>query len=153
MLHLDVFHFILAAKLIMFKRIQATNRGKYPLVILGMLLIVLYMGATWQVQVFHGFFHDHEEVVSHSEEQEKDPCHRQIYHHEPAACASHDAHLIASDKCQICDLAFHTDQTLLSKAVVAAARFEATYFAHCKISLGSYWAVISSSRAPPIAIS
>ena len=153
MLHLDLFHFILAAKSFMFERIPIAKCRRHATAILSVLWLIIYIGGILQVRILHSLVHDHEEVVSHSDDEEKDPCHRLIYHHELKACVDHDAHLTISIKCQMCDLAFHGDQTLLSKVIVAATKFEQPYFISYKLDLDSYCAVISSSRAPPILIS
>ncbi len=119
---------------------------------LTLLLLVFYIAVTSSLQILHVFAHDHEQAVTHSPEQEKDPCHRLLYHHDDAQSCDHDSHLVASDTCDMCDLAYHGDQALLNTFILRTARLKQEYFSHHKVNLDSYWAVISSSRAPPALI-
>lgn len=120
--------------------------------ILTVLLLILYVAGSSNLEIFHSMVHDHALAVTHSEEEEKDPCHQLIYHHNYDAeqeC-NHEEHLIASDKCEMCDLAFRGDQNFLSNPASSNVEFPSRQFDFYKLSLDSYWAVISSSRAPPI---
>ena len=114
-----------------------------------LLFLVLYVAGTSQLELLHSFAHDHEASVSHTEEQEKNPCHRLIYHHDEGLGCDHSLHLMVSNKCQMCDTICHGDQNLLSNVLFAVPEFSQEHFGLYKINLDSYWAVISSSRAPP----
>jgi hypothetical protein len=62
-------------------------------------------------------------------------------------------HLVASNSCDMCDLIYHHhDQSLSNAMVFQNIRFKTEFFSHHKVNLDSYWAVISSSRAPPALI-
>ncbi|SKC81604.1 hypothetical protein SAMN05660236_3983 [Ohtaekwangia koreensis] len=117
--------------------------------VLMLLLSILYIAGSLQFELLHSFIHRHELVITHSHDQEKDPCHRSIYHNDTQEGCEHDAHLIVSTKCQMCDLAFGGDQTILSYVVSAHGGFSTEYFEFYKLNLESYKAVLSSSRAPP----
>lgn len=117
--------------------------------ILPLLLLVLYIAGPSHLELLHSFVHDDDVAVTHSEEKEKDPCHRLVYHNDTAQGCVHDSHLIVSDKCQMCDLAHHGDQTALSNMGFVPGESPAQHFDFYKLNLDSYWAVISSSRAPP----
>lgn len=117
--------------------------------IFTLLFLVLYLAGTSQLEFVHSFAHDHEESVSHSDEQEKNPCHRLIYHNDKKESCDHRSHVMASDKCQMCDAIYHGDQNLLSDIAFPVPDLYEEQFALYKINLDSYWAVISSSRAPP----
>lgn len=116
---------------------------------LALLLLVLYVAVSLKPEIIHSYAHDHMALVSHSDEQETDPCHRLIYHSDFDQDCNHDSHLVVADKCQMCDLVYHGDKTLLSNISFAAREFGSEHFDFYKLSLDSYWAVISSSRAPP----
>jgi hypothetical protein len=116
---------------------------------LTLLLLVFFVTGSFPVELIHSFAHDHQTIVSHSDDQEKDPCHRLLFHNDAKEGCDHNSHLIVSDNCQMCDLAYHGDQTNLSNVAFAPAEFASEQFHFYKISLESYWAVISSSRAPP----
>lgn len=111
-------------------------------------MIVLYSVCTSLAGVLHAVVHAHEVAVTHSAVQEKDPCHRMLYHGEAAAC-DHDAHLIDSDKCPLCDVVCHVGQAIVTDFVVSPIPYTRLYFSCYKQRLDNYWAVLSSSRAPP----
>lgn len=116
---------------------------------LAILLLLLYIAGTSHLERLHSFSHDHELIVIHSEAQEEDPCHQFIYHNGIDEGCEHDTHLLASGKCEMCDLALLGDQTFVSVLVFGKTTFALVNFQSYKKSLDSYWAVISSSRAPP----
>lgn len=132
----------------MAKRIQ-TIRKKRGVHQLMFLLSILYLGSTSYPALLHSVVHSHETAVAHSGDQERDPCHRSIYHHDRQSGCDHDSHLIVSDKCKMCDLAFHGDQTIVPHIEISSGKFDVEYFDSYKQNLAAYRAVISSSRAPP----
>ena len=72
-------------------------------------LLVLYITGNTQFEGFHKLFHAHQVVADHSIANEKDPCHRSIYHHEKNKDL-HRSHLIKAENCNLCHVFFHTDQ-------------------------------------------
>lgn len=114
-----------------------------------LLLLSVYIAGTSQLELLHLFVHSNDFVVAHSDEQEKDPCHRLLYHNDIEQGCDNHAHLTVSDKCQMCDLVNHGDQNLLSVITFPDADFPQDHFVFHKSDLDCYWAVISSSRAPP----
>jgi hypothetical protein len=122
------------------------------LCITAWLLVIFYIAGTSSLQILRAFAHDHEHVVIHSAEAEKDPCHRLIYHNDLAQSCDHDSHVTASDTCDMCDLVYHGDHALLNTILFQTTRLKPEFFSHYKVNLDSYWAVISSSRAPPVLI-
>jgi hypothetical protein len=119
--------------------------------VLTLLLLLLYLAGSSNLEFIHSYFHDHDIAVAHSDDQENDPCHRLIYHHDIAQGCHHDSHLSASDKCQMCDLASHgSDYTLPELQEYRLENFLTKHFSFYKENLDSYSAVISSSRAPPV---
>jgi hypothetical protein len=116
---------------------------------LYILLLTAYIVGICRFEGLHELFHSRDQHVTHTEIEEKDPCHRAIYHHEVEKDGNHDSHVAASDKCDLCDIISHTDQLLLLK-------FEATHPHYFSLTFGSYSAAISGaelslalSRAPP----
>lgn len=65
------------------------------------LLLILYFAGNVQVETFHQFFHSLEKAL-HSAEQEKDPCHRAIYHEAKNEGCDHKTHVTAVKKCPLC---------------------------------------------------
>jgi hypothetical protein len=117
--------------------------------VLTLLLLVLYIASSSNLEILHSIVHEHDIAIAHSEEQEKDPCHRLVYHNDKQAGHHHDSHLFVPDKCKLCAVAFHGDQTILPNLASIKVKFWSKHFDFYKRSLDSYWAIISSSRAPP----
>ncbi len=116
---------------------------------LYIILLTAYIVDISRFDGLHELLHSRDQHVTHTEIEEKDPCHRAIYHHEVKKDGLHDSHIATSDKCELCDIISHTDQLLLPK-------FEATHPQYFSLSFGSYSSAISgaekslaSSRAPP----
>lgn len=65
------------------------------------LLLLLYVAGNVQVETFHQFFHSLEKAL-HSTEQEKDPCHRAVYHDSKKDGCNHKTHITAVKKCPLC---------------------------------------------------
>lgn len=112
-------------------------------------LMLLYIGSTLTPEQLHSFIHHHEITVTHSADEEQDPCHRTLYHHDTEQGCEHDSHLIAYDDCEGDDQIYHGDYTLLNERSLLIAEALQEHFDFYKVNLDSYWAVISSSRAPP----
>ena len=119
--------------------------------VLTFALLIFYIIGTGKLEI-HSIFDDHAVAISHSEEQEEDPCHRTVYHDDWQKGCHHATHLIVSDKCQICDCAIHSDQSLVSSHIDSPVPYPIKQFITYKNNLDSYFAVISSSRAPPTTI-
>ncbi len=153
LLHLIILHSILAPRSSpMFEKTDNRRQQSNTLRITAWVLLVFYIAGTSSLQIARAFVHSHEHTVVHSAEAEKDPCHRFIYHNDVAQSCDHDSHLVASDTCDMCDLAYHGDQALLNIMNFQIVRLKPEFFSHYKVNLDSYWAVISSSRAPPALI-
>jgi hypothetical protein len=131
----------------------AVGKSKRRTTVLGtFLLLILYLAGTSQLGFLYAFGHDHHVQISHSYKDEKDPCHRLIYHNDAEAGCDHEVHLTVSDKCYLCDFAIHPDKTLLTSALHLTLKFDQNVVGFYKSNLDSYWAVLSSSRAPPTII-
>lgn len=117
--------------------------------VLTLLFVVLYICGSSNRELLHGLFHSDNVVVTHTEQQEKDPCHRTIYHFDTAQECDHDSHLFAPDKCSMCDVALYHEHILMPEAELEVTEFPSCHFENYKVSTDSYFAVISSSRAPP----
>lgn len=129
------------------------GKSKQRTTVLGaFLLLILYLVGTSHVGFLYAFGHEHDVQISHSYKEEKDPCHRQIYHNDVEAGCDHDVHLTVSDKCDLCDFAVHADKTVLTSAIHLTFKFDQDFVGFYKCNLDSYWAVLSSSRAPPTSI-
>ena len=137
---------------IMTRGISTKRLKRGAIQVLTLFVLVLYTAGTSHLEYLHSMFHGHDVAVTHSDAQEKDPCHRLLYHNDTMQGCDHSSHLIVSDKCEMCDLVYHGDQTMLSDLTLSNGEFSSEHFDLYKSNLGSYWAVISSSRAPPALI-
>lgn len=117
--------------------------------VLTLLLLVLYIASSANLEIFHAIVHQHAVAVDHSEEDEKDPCHRLVYHNDKHAGDDHGAHFFVPEKCKLCAIAGHGDQSIVPRPNAIVVKFLTNHFDFYKRSLDSYWAIISSSRAPP----
>lgn len=113
------------------------------------LLLTFYVAGPSGFELLHELSHSHRHLVSHSEPQEKDPCHRAIYHHDVEKGCGHNSHIVVTDKCELCDMIFHTDQIVLSNSESTARQFISTEFAFCSTEFVSTGQSILPSRAPP----
>ena len=56
-------------------------------------LLFLYITGTISTDLVHQIIHSHADVELHSALNEKDPCHKVIYHHEKDNGCKHTSHL------------------------------------------------------------
>lgn len=115
-------------------------------------LLVLYVAGSFELEVLHSFVHDHDYAITHSKEQERDPCHRLVYHRDVQRGCDHQSHLIVSHKCHMCDLACHGDQTRADVITEESVKFENDFTSPYNDNLDSNWVINTSSRAPPALI-
>ena len=137
----------------MIKRVVMKKTGSSAVRALTLLLMILYISGSTSIELLHSMLdNDQVTAVAHTQKQEQDPCHRIIYHNDTEHGCDDDSHLIASDKCDMCDVAFHADQTGLPDVSFSAEHFLNAHFSLYKANLDSYCAVIASSRAPPFLV-
>jgi len=77
-------------------------------------LLFLYITGAISTDLVHQIIHSHSDVALHSALNEKNPCHKDIYHREKDNGCKHTAHLIKVEKCKHCHILFHADQVTLS---------------------------------------
>jgi hypothetical protein len=129
------------------KRILVKNR---PIRIFSaLLLLLLYLTGNVQVESFHKVFHSFEQAL-HSTEEEKDPCHRAIYHDAKQKGCDHKTHVTAVKKCPLCHIV-----PLNEKHIAVNHSFESfsspSNFEQLSISIQvSEISGGLSARAPPI---
>jgi hypothetical protein len=87
-------------------------------------LFLCYAQGIAHLDVLKPIFHSHEATVLHSSEQEEDVCHRTIYHNDKTVVCGHQSHIIASEKCKLCDFLFHSDQLTISASSTESVETE-----------------------------
>ncbi len=124
------------------------NRNRNIFQVLTFLLLGAYAAGTSQSQIFHSLTHDHTAEL-HSDEQEEDACHRLIFHGDNERGCGHGAHLLVSDKCEMCDLVCHWGGGLLPAIGYKSIAFSQHHFTVHQSDFEGCGFVIASSRAPP----
>jgi len=148
MLHLQRIPHILPPMIL--NTIGAKTVKRLLLQICAVFLLLLYIAGSAPLDILHSFAHRHEVSVEHSDEQESDPCHRSIYHNDQQGC-THETHVVQSDKCHMCDIAFHADETLLNAIPSVCKIYEAEGFTSYRSRFNSHQEIFLPSRAPPVA--
>ena len=87
----------------MFLRKQGRLKNQPMRTFFAWLLLFLYLVGSVQIESFHEVFHSFEQAL-HSFDQEKDPCHRAIYHDSKKEGCDHKTHVTAVKKCPLCHL-------------------------------------------------
>lgn len=67
------------------------------------LLILLYLTGSLQIDSIHRLFHAHESSTIHSEESEKNACHRTVFHQATQNSCDHPTHISELKKCPWCN--------------------------------------------------
>jgi hypothetical protein len=117
--------------------------------VLYSLLLTIYITGSSRIDVLHQALHSHENFISHSQAQEKDPCHRSIYHKETSKGCGHHSHVVVSDTCELCDLISNADELLLADIKYSEADYFVTDYPSLSAHLVGKRISISSSRGPP----
>jgi hypothetical protein len=78
------------------------------------LLAAVYIIGNSPGEALHKLFHNQELTVVHTVDQEKDSCHRTIYHQEKEQGCKHKSHISKVDKCNLCHALSHIDQIAIS---------------------------------------
>lgn len=95
-----------------FKKIVKTylNIAK---ILAAVLLAAAYIIGNSPGEALHKLFHNQETVV-HTVDQEKDSCHRTIFHQEKEDGCKHKSHISKVEKCTLCHALSHIDQIAIS---------------------------------------
>lgn len=111
-------------------------------------ILSLYIAGTSGVSRLHQFFHEHE-TVSHSAEQEEDPCHRALYHQDADHGCQHNTHVTASEKCDVCDLILHVEYIYPATTIYPATKISRSDFFYFIADFYSAEHFGFPARAPP----
>jgi hypothetical protein len=95
------------------KKILKTYLTNSAKVLAVVLLATAYIIGNSPGEALHKLFHNQETVV-HTVDQEKDSCHRTIYHQEKEDGCKHKSHISKVDKCTLCHALSHIDQIAIS---------------------------------------
>ena len=90
---------------------RVTKKSKVSglgLVALPLLLLVLYIAGSVEIDSLHHLVHADDHISLHSPEHEKDTCHQSIYHAGLNQGCNHPSHLSEKKECSVCDYANHS---------------------------------------------
>ena len=115
----------------------------------ALLLLLLYLTGNVQVESFHKVFHSFEQAL-HSSDEEKDPCHRAIYHDSKQEGCDHKTHVTAVKKCPLCHIV-----PLNEKHIAVCHSFESFFSPSDFTEFSFSFPAIEicgnlSARAPPV---
>jgi hypothetical protein len=84
--------------------------GKQWLPFASVTVALLYIFSLLTTELIHPVLHQHHNHSLHSAADEKDPCHREIYHGEKEDATQHHQHLTpVNEKCGLCDIILHNE--------------------------------------------
>lgn len=79
---------------------------------------VVYFFSAIQAETWHSFSH-HESLVEHKAEDEKDPCHRAVFHHAVSDGCEHKTHISKRVDCDLCHIiCIHADSLITESNIV-----------------------------------
>jgi hypothetical protein len=78
------------------------------------LLILLYLTGSLQIDSIHRLFHAHENSAAHTEESEKNACHRTVFHQATQNTCDHPTHISELKKCPWCNGYLQFSDVLIS---------------------------------------
>jgi hypothetical protein len=116
--------------------------------VLTIFLLFLYI-LSFETKEIHKILHHHQESLLHSPQQEEDPCHRKVFHHDENAC-KHKTHVTASEKCSLCELAVHKEHWAAKNNTFTTIHHDSVLNNTVIEFLTTDLSIHLSSRAPPM---
>lgn len=114
------------------------------------LLLLLYLLSSVQVDSIHNFFHRSEQPELHAAANEEDPCHQVIYHHDTNTDCRHKLHIASDDACNLCHLLLHNDHILFPNSSCEFIKSNSLVAERLISAQLNEIAVYLPSRAPPV---
>ena len=113
-------------------------------------LLLLYVFSYFSFELIHQFEHSHEYEALHTEENEKEACHRAVFHFEKDAC-DHKTHVTSLEKhCDLCDVIVQQNRLVLHiELPELKSGFSITDFDYTQVLFSTYRST-RQSRAPPV---
>jgi hypothetical protein len=111
-------------------------------------ILLLYVAGTVQIDNLHQLLHHHT-VELHSEQAEKDPCHRSVFHHEQNKGCEHKTHVTQTKECFVQQLLGHTFHITIPQQdffiTSNVADYQLCFFTSVEETIGA----LRAARAPP----
>jgi hypothetical protein len=111
------------------------------------LLLLTYLASSIKIDSYHA--HDASIIVQHQVENESDPCHRSIYHHDSYKGCRHEAHFSKYDKCPLSDIAAVQAHVQVSACYAVSLSYSFVSFPTLVLTPVTSQAGLLSARAPP----
>jgi hypothetical protein len=113
------------------------------------LLLLTYLASSVKIDSYHSLVHDASVIVQHQVENENDPCHRSIYHHDSYKGCRHEAHFSKYDKCPLSDIAAVQAHVQVSACYAVTLADSFVTFPTLVVTPVTSDARLLSARAPP----
>jgi hypothetical protein len=131
---------------------KKNNKAYFPTCVKtwsGILLLIFYLLAS-HVQDIHRSLHkEHQQSVLHSPQQEEDPCHRNLFHHEENTC-EHKTHISNAERCSLCEWVIEKEEWIASNDPVVTIRVIAVMNSVPLNLQETDLSIHLCSRAPPV---
>jgi hypothetical protein len=115
----------------------------------GILLLIFYFFGSHLQQIHTSLHSEHHQRVLHSPQQENDPCHRNLFHHEKNAC-EHKTHISNSEKCSLCEWNVYKEEWVASNEPATGPNHVAIINSTVVSFIITDLSIHLCSRAPPI---
>ena len=123
--------------------------GKQIIRLLSLFWLLIYFSGIVAFNTIHRAEHEHA-TVSHSQAQERDLCHRAIYHHETGHGCKHKAHFVPRTTCEFCDAFCSPVQENHAGETFSLADHSSNYSEHFQSSGFDHSIINLPARAPPV---
>lgn len=116
-----------------------------------LLLMLLYGVGCVEITSIHSLIHDQsDEVVLHRPTDEKDACHKSVYHNLKSEDCKHKAHLTVLKKCPLCQLSIQTLH-ISGKPAEEVETSQSSAIEAALVTLSwDCFSMLLPSRAPPV---
>lgn len=129
------------------KTTRKTKAGKAVNALFAVVLLLLYVAGNTGSGIVHQLFHTRS-LVLHTPAQEKDVCHRAIYHF--GKDPRHNSHVTVHDKTDQCHLLAHGDELTATISGHEAAHSNTLFIEELTVARLVDVPVHLPSRAPPL---
>lgn len=115
----------------------------------GILLLIFYVFGSHVQEIHRSLHSDHQQSVLHYPQQEEDPCHRNLFHHEKNAC-EHKTHISNSEKCSLCEWNAYKEEWIASNESIGRVNYIAIINSAVVSFIITDLSIHLCSRAPPV---
>jgi len=134
-----------------FKRTPWLKKLKTGLKVLAIgVCAAFYLIGNSPFEAFHKIFHQQDSIVRHTVDEEKNSCHRSIYHQENESGCAHKSHITKLDKCKLCHALSHSYHVATFNSSFEFIQSESCTSLKSVAAIAFHFDSNLPSRAPPI---